>query len=95
MADIRFHGVFIERSGNHHLVTILRDLKIKFRRAEVTYFEGYAYAKHSLDEHARIMEALGSKDVPLAQSLIRANWQSSLKRLKEIECRAGIEDTNT
>jgi len=92
MADIRFHGVFIEQSGNHHLVTILRDLKIKFRRAEVTYFEGYACAKHSLDEHARILEALGSKDVPLAQSLIRANWQSSLKRLKDIACRTGIDD---
>ena len=34
---------------------------------------------------------------PIAQSLIpviRANWQSSLKRLKDIDSRAGIDDTN-
>jgi len=95
MADIQFHDVFIERSGNHHLVTILRDLKIKYRRAEVTYFERYACAKYSLDEHYRILDALGSRDAALAQSLVRANWQSSLKRLKDIGCRTGIGDTNT
>ncbi len=92
MADIRFHDIFIERSGNQHLVTILGDLKIKSRRVEVTYFEGYACAKYPLDEHDRILDALGSRDVALAQSLVRANWQSSLKRLKDIECRTGIDD---
>jgi len=83
MADIQFHDVFIKRSGNHHLVTILQDLKIKYRRVEVTYFEGYVCARYSLDEHYRILDALGSRDVVLARSLIRANWQSSLKRLKD------------
>ena len=94
MADIQFHDVFIKRSGNHHLVTILRDLKIKFRRVEVTYFEGSACAKYSLDEHYRILAALESQDMVLAQSLIRANWQSSLKRLKEIDRRADPDDTD-
>lgn len=94
MADIQFHDVFIQRSGNHHLAAILRDLKIKNRRVEVTYFKGYACAKYSLDEHDRILDALGSRDVALAQSLIRANWQSSLTRLKDIESRAGIDDTD-
>ncbi len=87
LADILFHDVFIQRSDNHHLITILQDLKIKYRRVEVTYFEGYASAKYSLEEHYRFLEALKSKDVVMAQSLIRSNWQNSLKRLKEIECR--------
>lgn len=94
MADIRFHEVFIERSGNHHLISILQDLKIKYRRVEVTYFEGYACAKYSLDEHNRILEAMESRDVELAQSLIRTNWQSSLKRLKDIECRTVFDETD-
>lgn len=94
IADIQFHDVFIERSRNHHLVTILRDLKIKYRRAEVTYFEGFSCAKYSLDEHHRILDALRSREVILAQSLIRANWQSSLKRLKDSECRAAIDETD-
>ncbi len=87
MADIRFHDVYIERSGNHHLIAILQDLKIKYRRVEVTYFEGYACAKYSLDEHHHILEALKARDVKRARSLIRANWQSSLNRLKEIQNR--------
>ena len=87
MADIRFHDVFIKRSENPHLIAIIRDLKIKYRRVEVTYFEGYASAKYSLDEHHRIVAALRSGDLAEAQLMIRENWQSSLKRLKKIESR--------
>lgn len=87
MADIRFHDVFIKRSDNPHLIAILRDLKIKYRRLEVTYFEGYASAKYSLDEHHRIIAALRGGDLAGAQAMIRLNWQSSLKRLKDIENR--------
>lgn len=85
MADIQFHDVFIERAGNHHVASILRDLKIKCRRVEVTYFGGSACSKHSLDEHDRILTALKSRDVALAQSMIQANWQNSLKRFKDLE----------
>lgn len=92
LADIRFHDVFIERSGNYHLINILRDLKIKYRRVEVTYFEGYACARYSLDEHYRILDALRVRDLDLARSLVRANWQSSLARLMDLECRAGVDE---
>lgn len=95
MADIQFHEVFIERSGNHHLITILRDLKIMYRRMEVTYFEGTACARYSLDEHNKILNALEARDIELAQALIRTNWQSSLKRLKDVECRAAFDPTDT
>lgn len=88
LADVRFHDVFIERSGNHHLAAILRDLKIKCRRVEVIYFKGYTSAKESCDEHQRIVAAVREKDLPLAQSLIKLNWQSSLQRIKNI--RAGM-----
>jgi len=94
LADLRFHDVFIERSGNHHLAAILRDLKMKCRRVEITYFKGYACAKYSLEEHDQIINALGSQDVALAQSLIRSNWQSSLRRLKNIEHSVGIDAPN-
>lgn len=87
MADIQFHDVFIKRSDNPQLMSILRDLKIKYRRVEVTYFEGHASAKYSLDEHHRIVAALRAGDLARAQAAIRLNWQSSLKRLKDIENR--------
>ncbi len=93
-ADVLFHDIFIERAGNPHVVTILRDLKIKCRRVEVIYFGGSACSKHSLDEHDRILQALKSRDVALARSAIQANWQNSLERLKQIECGAGIDNTD-
>ncbi|MCD4722917.1 MAG: GntR family transcriptional regulator [Desulfobacula sp.] len=92
-ADERFHDVYIQRSQNPHLVNILQDLKIKSRRVEVTYFKEYACAKYSLEEHCRIMNALMAKDLDLVRSLIRSNWQSSLKRLKDIECRVNFDET--
>jgi len=91
-SDAQFHDVYIERSNNHHLINILKDLKIKCRRLEVTYFEGCACAKDSLEEHNRILDALRAKDVALVQSLIRFNWQSSLKRQKDIETRTNIDE---
>ncbi|MFH1152983.1 MAG: GntR family transcriptional regulator [Pseudomonadota bacterium] len=91
-ADARFHDVYIRRSGNYHLIGMLQDLKIKCRRVEVTYFQGTACGKYSLDEHYRIIDALGSGDLELARQVIRSNWQSSLKRLRNLECR--IDDTD-
>jgi len=85
MADIQFHDIFIKKSNNAYLESILRDLKIKYRRVEVTYFEGQASAKYTLDEHTRIIGALRSGDLAAAQEAIRLNWQSSLNRLRAIE----------
>ncbi|MDA3789120.1 MAG: GntR family transcriptional regulator [Desulfobacula sp.] len=92
-ADARFHDVYIQRSQNPHLINILQDLKIKSRRVEVTYFEGYTIAKHSMDEHGRILDALRTKDLDLVRSLIRSNWQNSLKRLKNIKCRTNFYES--
>jgi DNA-binding GntR family transcriptional regulator len=84
-ADAQFHDIFIERSCNHYLINILQDLKIRYRRVEVTYFEGSACARDSFDEHCRILDALRAKDLARLRSLIRLNWQNSLKRLQAIE----------
>jgi DNA-binding GntR family transcriptional regulator len=86
-ADAQFHAIFIERSCNHSLINILQDLKIRYRRVEVTYFEGSACASDSFAEHCRILEALRARDLDRLRSLIRLNWQNSLKRLQQIERR--------
>jgi len=84
-ADVEFHRVYISRSGNNHLIGILRDLKIKFRRVEVTYFSGSTSVEDSLREHRAILAALRKRDLVQAQSLIRQNWQNSLERLLQLE----------
>jgi DNA-binding GntR family transcriptional regulator len=83
-ADLAFHDVFVARSGNPYLPAILQDLKIQCRRVEAIYFKGIGSGRHSLAEHNGILDALKSQDLALAQSRIRGNWQSSLKRFKMI-----------
>lgn len=85
LADTEFHNVYIEKSGNQHLIDILQDLKIKFRRVEVTYFDGSACAMVSIEEHAAILDALKHRDLEGAKSIVRKNWVNSLARLQEIE----------
>jgi len=84
LADIQFHDVFINQSNNQPLMSILRDLKISYRRFEVTYFEANAGGKHSVDEHSCIISALQNRDLANGQKMIRLNWENSLKRIKNI-----------
>lgn len=84
-ADVEFHRAFIEKTDNSQLIKILQELKIKFRRVEVTYFGGCTCADDSLKEHEDILHALRDKDLPRSQTLIRQNWQNSLKRLQDID----------
>ena len=84
-ADKDFHGIFIERSQNVHLINILEDLKIRYRRLEVNYFEGLSYAETSIEEHKTIISALRNRDIALADKTIHSNWKRSLARFRTIE----------
>jgi DNA-binding GntR family transcriptional regulator len=90
-ADAQFHDVYIDRSNNPFLINILHDLKIRYRRVEVTYFAGSACAKDSVAEHRLILDALTSGSLVQVQSMIRSNWKSSLDRLKRIENKSSID----
>lgn len=81
-ADTAFHGVYIERTENHILINILQDLKIRYRRFEVNYFEGVSCAKNSLVEHELIIKAFKAEDTDLVVKTIHSNWQNSLERFK-------------
>ena len=91
-ADIKFHDIFINKSNNPHLIGILRDLKIAYRRVEVTYFEKDASGKHSLDEHRRIVESFKAGELPAVRAMIRQNWQNSLKRLQQLATKTKYEN---
>jgi DNA-binding GntR family transcriptional regulator len=84
-ADGDFHGVFIKRSQNLHLISILEDLKIRYRRLEVSYFEGLSYRESSLEEHRTLISALRTRDIALADKTVGSNWKKSLERFKTSE----------
>jgi DNA-binding GntR family transcriptional regulator len=83
-ADKDFHGIFIERSQNAHLINILEDLKIRYRRLEVNYFEGLSYGASSIKEHEIIISALKNGDIALADKTVHSNWERSLERFRSI-----------
>ena len=84
VADIQFHEAFIKKAENPHLVSILHDLKLSYRRVEVIYFEKDSSGKYSYEEHGKILEALKKGDLLGSQAMIRLNWQNSLLRLKQL-----------
>lgn len=81
-ADAAFHDIYIRQTRNPYLGDILCDLKIRHRRLEVFYFGGCACARASVDEHRRIVAAFKRKHRSQVVDLIRANWQTSLERLR-------------
>ncbi len=86
-ADEEFHAVFIQRSQNIHLINILKDLKIRYRRLEVNYFGGTACGDVSVEEHKSIISALKSGDIARAGAIIHSNWERSLERFRHLEIR--------
>ncbi|GHO47443.1 GntR family transcriptional regulator [Ktedonospora formicarum] len=80
-ADYDFHQVFIHQSDNPDLIRMLREVKMRLRWLEITYFRGDTLATTSLDEHEAILEALRTDEHKRAIQAVKANWQESLKRV--------------
>lgn len=83
-ADAEFHAVLIERSLNSHLIKTLTDLKIKYRRLEVNFFEKTSYDDSSVMEHNMLITHLKDKDAKAAADLICTNWKKSLERFRAL-----------
>ena len=66
---------------------VLQDLKIRYRRLEVVFFNGTAHEKSSIKEHEILISALKSGDLVKAEKTIHSNWKKSLDRLNH---RCGI-----
>ncbi len=82
-ADHDFHDVFIRRSENPELSSILHALKLKLRRIEVAYFDGCIVAERSVAEHEAILHALAQGDGEEAARAVEGNWRNSLGRIAE------------
>ena len=84
-ADAKFHGIFLERSHNVHLIKIIEDLKIKYSRIEVIFFKGLLIAKSSIEEHKALIAALRAGAIVLAEKILHSNWEKGLERLRRNE----------
>lgn len=80
-ADYDFHQVFIQQADNPDLIRMLKEVKMRLRWLEITYFKGFTQATTSLHEHEVILEALRAEEQKRAVQAVEANWQESLKRV--------------
>jgi DNA-binding GntR family transcriptional regulator len=77
-ADIAFHGVIVERSGNSELINVLGDLKFKFRRIDRAFFGG-ADRSASVVDHQELIAAIRRGDRSGARRVLRRNWERALR----------------
>lgn len=84
MADASFHQTLIDVANNLELSTILNQLKTKYQRIELAYFSEAELLLASFEEHHQLISALKTKDLTAAHLSLISNWQSSIKRLRQL-----------
>lgn len=80
-ADNEFHKKIIKLSGNFELYPIIENLKNKFQRIELYFFENVDNKVNSFNEHTAIIEAIKENNLERAIEALNENWQNSLKIL--------------
>jgi DNA-binding GntR family transcriptional regulator len=78
--DSAFHDVFIVASCNPELISILGGLKTNHIRLEITYWQAGQNALQSVQEHARLIAALGQGNLEQAKRELAWNWIRALDR---------------
>ncbi|MEO1402095.1 MAG: GntR family transcriptional regulator [Cyanobacteria bacterium J06635_1] len=84
-ADEAFHQVFVEAADNAELSTLLDQLKTKYKRIELAYFNDADLLLASFEEHQRLIAALKAKDFEAANQALADNWEASIERLRVSE----------
>jgi DNA-binding GntR family transcriptional regulator len=80
LLDSAFHDVFIAASKNPELIAILGGLKTNHIRLEITYWQAGQNALQSVQEHARLIAALGQGNLEQAKRELAWNWIRALDR---------------
>ncbi len=81
-ADSAFHDEYVRHCGNPELIEIIRGLRVKHYRLELTYFGSPTLGLVSVQEHAGILEAIVASDVEAAQQRLYRHFHNALARLK-------------
>ena len=78
----RFHSLLCERSGNRHLVRLLRSYDVLGRMAMYRYFQSASELDRFNDEHRQILNALQERDAGKVERLITEHFGKSEARIR-------------
>lgn len=83
--DNRFHELLYEACGSRILAHVLSDYHHYAKRARTVNLSEKDRAKHSIAEHAAVVEAIRKKDKAAAERLAYAHIEESIKRMHEAD----------
>jgi DNA-binding GntR family transcriptional regulator len=81
--DFDFHQELTRHCGNDQLLSTLRPLKRRMLRYELAYMAVPRNVRHSVSQHAEIVDALERDDRDAAAAVVEANFRDSMPRLLE------------
>jgi DNA-binding GntR family transcriptional regulator len=81
--DQQFHENLINVANSRWLLRMIKDQDTLFQMFRLLSLQDIERIKISVEEHKKIVEALRTKNIPLAKGLIREHWESALKDLEQ------------
>jgi DNA-binding GntR family transcriptional regulator len=88
-ADVRFHDVIYEATGNPKLVTLLNNLREQVYRYRVEYIKNPANYPTLIAEHEAIVEGLKNRDKTAATLAMHAHVENQAAAVKAVIQRQG------
>ncbi len=79
--DSQFHDILYRACRNDRLVGIINNLREQFTRFRTISMAFPGRIKNTLEEHSRLVEAIASREVDLAQQLAREHMENSEQTL--------------
>jgi Transcriptional regulators len=93
-ADVRFHDILYGATGNKTLASIISNLREKLMVFRTISYGYPGRAKRSLEEHRRLVEALGRRNPTMAQQLARKHVDNAEQTLLQSLSEKNIERHN-
>ncbi len=91
--DSRFHDVLYRASRNDRLVGIINNLREQFTRFRGLSMKAPGRLQNTIEEHARLVEAIAQRNPDLAQQIAREHMENSEQTLlKDFDERRYPED---
>jgi GntR family transcriptional repressor for pyruvate dehydrogenase complex len=90
-ADVRFHQLIAQATGNRYFVEILRDLgnsivpRSRLNSAHLAKVEPSSYAERLNREHEDIFRAIERQDAEAARAAMRTHLSNSRERLRQAQ----------
>lgn len=83
-ADVKFHDIIYQSTGNPKLVSILNNLREQMYRYRVEYLKDEGIYPALIREHSEIAEGLSDKDLPKVTAAMHEHVRNQVMAVKEM-----------